>query len=67
MVFTKDFMCMFIELYLQPTLKHRLLVFRMICSTLCLHRLEKWIPINIIRFNKSKCKDNSQYQYRVGE
>lgn len=73
MMFTRDFTCMFIDLYLQPILKHRLLVFRMIYSTLCLHRLEKWIPTNLIKFNKSKCKvphpvwDNPQYQYRVGK
>lgn len=38
LVFTRDFMCMFIELYLQPTLEHGLLVFRMVCCILCLDR-----------------------------
>lgn len=73
MVFIRDFTCMFIELYLQPTLKQRLLDFGMICSTLCLHRFEKSIPTKLIKCNKSKCKvphlvwDSPQYQHRVGE
>jgi len=38
-----------------------------------LDKLEKWVCVNLTRFNKAKCKvlplgqDNAQYQYRLGD
>ena len=38
-----------------------------------LDRLEQWAQVNLVRFNKSKCKtlhlgqDNPHYQYKLGD